>query len=186
MKALEQRTKESRQEMDILDALEEIKDANARSAKMDVEEVLATKAKNAAALRQAAAERLKAEEDAAVAAAFGASRGASGKRVRRLADTPEQDGEGAAIKAAPSGADVFGGSTAAPAAAKRAKVKPGASSSTPSVGSLRADRLGLVKRKPAGGAAAAASATKPAAAAAAKPQAPAGLSGLADYGSDSD
>jgi hypothetical protein len=31
-KALENRTKESKQEMDILDALEDIKDANSRSA----------------------------------------------------------------------------------------------------------------------------------------------------------
>ena len=40
MKALEERTKESKQEMDILDALEEIKDANSRLAKVDVDSII--------------------------------------------------------------------------------------------------------------------------------------------------
>lgn len=182
MKALEQRTKESRQEMDILDALEEIKDANARSAKVEVEDVLANKAKTVEALREVAVAKQREEEDAAVAAAFGGV----GKRVRRLADLPE-DGSGgaaaAAVTPAPSGADIFGGSDQA--ASKRAK---NVSTGVPSVGSLRTDRLGLVRRKPAeggkGNARAATSSSTSAAKAAPAP--PAALAGLADYGSDSE
>lgn len=193
MKVLEERTKESRQEMDILDALEEIKDANARSAKMDVEDVLATKAKLDSELKAATAARLKAEEDAAVAAAFGGV----GKRVKRLDDVPPPDGSAAALALAATAvpADAF---DSAPAP-KRAKAPPRAADGAAkrSVGALRADRLGLVKRKPsateaaAASAAPAAAAVAPSAAAAgAAPSAPkasgGGLAGLVAYGSDSD
>ncbi|RDD45857.1 Coiled-coil domain-containing protein 94 [Trichoplax sp. H2] len=42
MKALENRTKDSKAEMDMLDTLEEIKDLNARNAKVDIRELLET------------------------------------------------------------------------------------------------------------------------------------------------
>ena len=40
MKALEHRTKESRHEMDVLDALEELKDLNARNSHVDYQQLL--------------------------------------------------------------------------------------------------------------------------------------------------
>lgn len=79
MAALEARTKESRQEMDILDGLEEIKDANARSAKVDIGEVLDAKHRKAGEARELTLEQLQAEEDAAVEAAFG--KALDGKKV---------------------------------------------------------------------------------------------------------
>lgn len=190
MAALEARTKESRQEMDILDALEEIKDANARAAKVDINEVLETKARAAEEERLKTEEEIKAEEDAAVAAAF--ARSLDGKKVsllvvleaadaddlssffvqlcpsaptqvRRLSDEEPPETEASAASSADGGAS-FAGSAEQPL--KKAKIggpaaaPAAAAESAPSVGVIKANRASLVVRKPAGSA-------KPVAAAAA-------------------
>lgn len=78
MEVLENRTKESRQEMDILDALEEIKDNNARKVKVDIDGLLQERLdKDLAKIKQQ-----REEEEALVAAAFGE------KNIKRL---PEED-----------------------------------------------------------------------------------------------
>ena len=74
MKALEERTKESRQEMDILDALEEIKDANARAAQISLEGVLAEQQVQEQEQAMRLARRMQLEEEAAVQAAFGGNK----------------------------------------------------------------------------------------------------------------
>lgn len=71
MAALENRTKESKREMDILDALEEIKDANARKFNLDIDQVLAAKAQAKEELIQKRIAKQEAEDDAATRAAFG-------------------------------------------------------------------------------------------------------------------
>eukprot|EP01147_Barroeca_monosierra_P009569 gene9569-1796_t len=81
MKALEERTKESRREMDILDALEDIKDMNARAAKVDVDELAAQKYNERLAEVKMREDELRKEEDNAIAAAFNKK-----KTIRRLID----------------------------------------------------------------------------------------------------
>ncbi|EDQ91250.1 uncharacterized protein MONBRDRAFT_19988, partial [Monosiga brevicollis MX1] len=81
MRALEERTKESKQEMDIIDALEEIQDANARASKVDVDSILAEKHGEEATVVQELARRIQQEEDDAVAKAFGQQRVIKVKRL---------------------------------------------------------------------------------------------------------
>eukprot|EP00041_Stephanoeca_diplocostata_P010899 m.174679 g.174679 ORF g.174679 m.174679 type:complete len:357 (-) comp18331_c0_seq1:499-1569(-) len=82
MAALENRTKESKREMDILDALEEIKDANARKFNLDIDQVLAAKERAKEELIKKKIAEQEAEDDAATRAAFGGG-------------TEEADGDGA-------------------------------------------------------------------------------------------
>jgi len=82
MKALENRTVDSKIEMDILDALDEIKSLNAKNAKLDPEQVLE--------LRLAAhqsADRLSEEEERQIQEAFGTS----DTLLRRLDDEVDAD-----------------------------------------------------------------------------------------------
>ena len=128
MKALENRTLDSKRQMDILDALEEIRSMRARQAALGPDDVLAMRTAAAAAAGPVAADSSEAvatEEDedaAAVAAAFakpstststtrwpaqatatqadGAAAGAGYKR--RIRDEEEEDGGGVVIGAVSS------------------------------------------------------------------------------------
>lgn len=104
MAALENRTKESKQEMDILDALEEIKDANARKYNVDIEAVLQAKEDAKKAIIERRLAKQEAEDDAVVRAAFGGSSAteedagqdasnAPVKFIRRLESSSEDENE---------------------------------------------------------------------------------------------
>ncbi|EGD80995.1 coiled-coil domain-containing protein 94 [Salpingoeca rosetta] len=86
MRALEERTKESRREMDILDALEDIRDLNARAAQVDIDTLVASRQKEDAHEQLTTEEQLRKEEDEAIAAAFSRDR-----IVRRLEDEPSEE-----------------------------------------------------------------------------------------------
>lgn len=96
MAALEERTKESKREMDILDALEEIKDSNARKFNIDIDEVLKAKEDAKRELLQKRQQRLDAADDAEVRAAFGIDEdeGSNVRLIRRLESSDEDDGQG--------------------------------------------------------------------------------------------
>lgn len=94
MAALEARTKESRQEMDVLDGLEDIKDANARAAKVDLDEVIRKRELEALMKARDQLEREMAEDEELIQQHFSA-----GKRVIRLLDDePRGDDGGMAAK----------------------------------------------------------------------------------------
>lgn len=71
MAALEQRTKESRREMDIADALTDLRTRNARNAKVDLDDVAALAAEKRVAEQSEAERKAVEEDDAAVAKFFG-------------------------------------------------------------------------------------------------------------------
>jgi len=81
MKTLENRTKASKREMDILDSLEEIKELNARNSKRDLLQVIAIRNDKAKEL-----EKEKEEEDAVIKEVFG-----SDKALKRLEDEDETE-----------------------------------------------------------------------------------------------
>mmetsp|Transcript_4173 Transcript_4173/g.14552 ORF Transcript_4173/g.14552 Transcript_4173/m.14552 type:complete len:299 (-) Transcript_4173:351-1247(-) len=161
MRALENRTKDSKMEIDILNALDEMKSLNSRHAKVTDTDVLAAVHEKQVLEARTQAQRLQAEEDAAVAAvSFGPDQGF----VRRLSDS---DGEGADEDAA-----------AAEPPTKRARTAEPSDSSAPAPAPAPSF---AVKAKPLKITA------KPKAVAPAPAPAPAtGLAGLAAYGSDSD
>lgn len=82
MKALEKRTKESKQEMDILEKLEELRDLNTRLANVDYDSLLELNAKAAEEMRA----KEKEEDEQLVQSIFGAQ-----KIQRRLSDDSEDD-----------------------------------------------------------------------------------------------
>lgn len=86
MRALEQRTKDSRREMDILDALEDIKDLNARAANIDTDDIVAAMHQQKQKSTLTEEERLRQEEDKEIEKAFKSRRG---KVIRRLPDEPD-------------------------------------------------------------------------------------------------
>lgn len=181
MAALEARTKESKQEMDILDALEEIKDLNARKMNVDIDDLIAAKEEAKAQLlaeRRAKKEaREAAADDAAVAAAFGG--GSSSGNVKRLESSSDEDEAADARSSArgPSSSEKGKGKAAAAAIRKRGvKLGPGAdggegaAESGPAgkkrkLGGMLGGLKGLIKKKATG--------AGPTAAAPAKPKAPA-------------
>ncbi|XP_063676826.1 splicing factor YJU2-like [Bolinopsis microptera] len=85
MKALEKRTKDSKNEMDIIDALEELKDLNARRANTDIDTMLeaVTSKKNP--------EELADEEDAKLAREMFEQKRKKIKRLETDADAAESD-----------------------------------------------------------------------------------------------
>jgi hypothetical protein len=89
MKALENRTAESKREMDILDALDEIRTRNARNERVDADAVIEgiLDGKEEAERRQRLAEEE--EDEAAVRAAF---HDEAGEFVKRVADLEEGGG----------------------------------------------------------------------------------------------
>ena len=86
MLALENRTKESRREMDVLDALEDIRDWNARNAQVKFEDLME---RHLESERKALDEQEKADE-ALVKKVFGRER----DTIRRLNDDPDEEEEG--------------------------------------------------------------------------------------------
>jgi len=99
MKELENKTVDSKREMDILDALEEIKEINSRNAARSIEEIMSDR-QQAHAVRTLCAEQEAEESDLALArAAFATS---DGQFVRRLPSPVRSD----------DGADDLGGSSA--------------------------------------------------------------------------
>lgn len=88
MKALENRTLDSKREMEILDALDEIRLRNARSERVNLDEVLK---RFSAADRDAIQSRLKEEEQEDERKALEAFQSADGERVRKLTNDEEPD-----------------------------------------------------------------------------------------------
>lgn len=88
MKSLENRTLDSKREMEIMDALDEIRLRNARSQRVNVEDVLDRFSEKD---RDAIQERLKAELEEDERQATSAFQSADGERVRKLAEDEEPD-----------------------------------------------------------------------------------------------
>ena len=107
MLALENRTKESRREMDVLDALEEIRDWNARNAHVKFDDLMEKHLE----AEQEEREREEREDEALISNVFGSHR----KAIRRLKD--DSDGEEGMKEEEGNG----------PAAAKKAKLEGQAS-----------------------------------------------------------
>mmetsp|Transcript_20082 Transcript_20082/g.52146 ORF Transcript_20082/g.52146 Transcript_20082/m.52146 type:complete len:337 (-) Transcript_20082:1481-2491(-) len=93
MAALARRTEESKREIDILDALEELKDANEAKFNLDIDQVIAAKAEAKRKLLEERVAKQEAEDDAAVAAAFGEA-----KVIRRVDSSDEGDDDEAAAQ----------------------------------------------------------------------------------------
>lgn len=129
MLALEKRTEESKQEMDIMDNLEEIKDLNARKMNVNIDQLLAAKEEAKQELlaqrREKKLKKIQEEDDAAVSAAFGS------EMIKRLDSSSDEDvdegpapagagvGAGAGAGAGPAG----GGSGSGGSADARGKAK---------------------------------------------------------------
>jgi len=148
--------------MDILDALEDIKDANARSAKVDVDQLIRDKEAEAQrriwdaaeGARQAAAQAA-AEDEAAVAAVFGGE-----GRIRRVGDSPPaQDlGDGRGLEGVPSLGNATAGTvrgagftailTADGPTAKRARTSGEDKAATAATKPKRNVLAGLVRKQP--------------------------------------
>ncbi|XP_068711106.1 splicing factor YJU2-like [Montipora capricornis] len=86
MKALEKRTQESRQEMDILEKLEELRDLNTRHANVNFDNLLELNAKAAEELRAKEEE----EDEQEVQTYFGAK--SMQKRISDCSDSDDEDG----------------------------------------------------------------------------------------------
>lgn len=93
MKILENRTKASRKEIEEIDTLEEIRDMNARHAKVDHEEVLKFHAEYEKQLKRLQEE----EEEREIRELFGE---VNGQSIKRLHDD-EEEGEGPPVKKGP-------------------------------------------------------------------------------------
>lgn len=113
MAALEQRTKESRREMDIADALTDIRTRNARASKVDLEDVAATAAARRTAEEEETRRKERAEEDAEVAKFFGRAHD-SGPPSGSLQFTPESGPAPAARAAELPGSGLGTGSSSGP------------------------------------------------------------------------
>ena len=88
MKKLENKTEESKRAMDILDALDEIRTQNARSAALGIDEVLDRRQKTLEEKALAAESELGREDELEAQRAFAAA------RVKRLRDDDDGDGDG--------------------------------------------------------------------------------------------
>ena len=115
MKALENRTKESKREMDIMAALDEMRSLNARNAKVSLNDALG------AIHGKIDAERRRAEEaeEAQAKAVFAEAQKAAAGFVRRLESDSDSDGAGAKRPRVGEG-DVLGGGSNLPKVAKPA------------------------------------------------------------------
>ena len=115
MKALENRTKESKREMDIMAALDEMRSLNARNAKVSLNDALG------AIHGKIDAERRRAEEaeEAQAKAVFAEAQKAAAGFVRRLESDSDSDGAGAKRPRVGEG-DVLGGGSVLPKVAKPA------------------------------------------------------------------
>lgn len=132
MLALENRTKESRREMDVLDALEEIRDMNARHAQVNLLELI----EKHADVEKRTKEQEEAEDEALVKAVFSKPE----EIVRRVVEDEEEEGE--------QGPSSYSEKQKEEPVAKKSKLslpEPKASAFSKKVLS------GLVKRKPSSG-----------------------------------
>jgi hypothetical protein len=87
MKALENKTEESKRAMDILDALDEIRTNNARAASVKIDDVLSIRQRQLQSRDAEAASAVDHEDELAAAAAFAAA------RTKRLRDDDDDDAE---------------------------------------------------------------------------------------------
>ncbi|OZJ03160.1 hypothetical protein BZG36_03892 [Bifiguratus adelaidae] len=88
MKALENRTLDSKREMDILDALDEIRTRNARNERVDSEEILARFGESERAAIESQLAKEMNEDDELAKRIFG---NGEGERVKRLLESEEPD-----------------------------------------------------------------------------------------------
>ncbi|KAH8025233.1 hypothetical protein HPB51_005429 [Rhipicephalus microplus] len=87
MKLLEKRTKASKQEMDLIEALEDLKDLNKRQANVNFDDMLG----RYAAEREAMLQKQEEEDEKFIASVFGKNEGATVKRI--IEDSDEDSGE---------------------------------------------------------------------------------------------
>lgn len=121
MAKLENKTKDSKMEMDILDALDEIKTQNSRNAKLNVESIIEArrqKAEEEANQAMATASKLGEEEELEVQRAFAAG------RVKRLRDGEEAAAEACSCASASASSSSKACSSTFCAASKSAAKKP--------------------------------------------------------------
>ncbi|KAJ1555824.1 hypothetical protein HK405_012348 [Cladochytrium tenue] len=183
MRALESRTLDSKREMDVLDALDEIRTRNAAAERLDAGDVLA---RLVASKRDLLAERERRQDELDAAVARAVFTAADGGAVRRILDRDDEadddDGDGGGrdgrdrrisddtadrdIAAAKDRLGLTGFSFAAAAAAVAPAVKRPAAST---------NSLGVIVKK-----------ARPPPPAPVSKKAPAVTLGLAGYGSDSD
>ena len=179
MKALENRTKESKREMDIMAALDEMRSLNARNAKVSLDDALG------AIHGKVDAERRRAEEaeEAQAKAVFAEAQKAAAGFVRRLESDSDSDGAGAKRPRVGEG-DVLGGGSNLPKVAKPAFLAAAAKPAFLAAAAKPKPKPKLVVRpkavpKPA-------EETKPAEEADAEDSGGGGLGLLGDYGSSGD
>lgn len=87
MKLLEKRTKASKQEMDLIEALEDLKDLNKRQANVNFDDMLGRYADE----REAMLQKQEEEDEKFIASVFGKNEGATVKRI--IEDSDEDSGE---------------------------------------------------------------------------------------------
>lgn len=87
MKLLEKRTKASKQEMDLIEALEDLKDLNKRQANVNFDDMLG----RYAAEREAMLQKQEEEDEKFIASVFGKNEGTTVKRI--IEDSDEDSGE---------------------------------------------------------------------------------------------
>ncbi|XP_075544997.1 splicing factor YJU2 [Dermacentor variabilis] len=87
MKLLEKRTKASKQEMDLIEALEDLKDLNKRQANVNFDDMLG----RYAAEREVMLKKQEEEDEKFIASVFGKNEGATVKRI--IEDSDEDSGE---------------------------------------------------------------------------------------------
>lgn len=87
MKLLEKRTKASKQEMDLIEALEDLKDLNKRQANVNFDDMLG----RYAAEREAMLQKQEEDDEKFIASVFGKNEGATVKRI--IEDSDEDSGE---------------------------------------------------------------------------------------------
>lgn len=200
MKRLENRTKDSKMEMDALDALDELRTMNSRNNAANIDEIIARKREQQAEVERAredggqgpperaggAPAGLDEADEAAVQRAFGQS----GKRIRRMDDSDEDDGGGALLGRAtePPAASAAPAPQPPPQPARAGAglaVRP-AIRVTPKAAATAAAAPPGAQPPPGQAAGAAAAASGPAAPAAGAGPSGAALLRLGDYGSSSD
>ncbi|GBM50323.1 Coiled-coil domain-containing protein 94 [Araneus ventricosus] len=94
MKLLENRTQASKQEMELMETLEELKDLNQRHAKVDIENLLTTRQIDKQQQLIDEIKRQEEEDEAVIMSVFGKS---EGKTIKRIVEEEEEEEEKTAI-----------------------------------------------------------------------------------------